>query len=569
MSSRTVPDADLARSLIPAWASQLAGGSWGTDRQKTLSGYAQFYSCDKYEARRTGWTGEPATHVVLGDYLPPGYWITDASGQVPLLDRRPTAPYYIAKVVVDRFTSLLFSRGRCPTILVPGDNETADWLTAFAKKTRFWSRMRYARQVGGALGSVAVQITVQNGCPKLVIHDARWCTPVLDPVTGDVLALDKRYQYTKRVTDRETKVVRDEKFWYRRVIDGTSDTVWQDVPVNDPKRQQKHPLDLKSDEFQEPEWSRYPATSVPHGLGFCPVVWIQNTPNDDAVDGQPDCFGAFEMIFCADALRSQLFHAVLANADPTAVVESNRDFDEIKRGSSGAIQVETGGSASLLESNGRAMDIGLQMMAALEDRALTLAQCVLDAEGTKRKEKTAAEVERQFSTMMDKADLYREQYGETGVVTLLEMALKIGRKVKIKLPKRETVLPGGGGIEYGEVTIGKGEEVTLKWPPYFRPSIERTEIATNAALAAKGQLIDTNTAVSFVAEMFGVENVGLLLESLKAEKELAEKNDQIQRELDARNRVQAVPPDQAKPDEADEADEADDAEADEAAEKDE
>ena len=170
-------------------------------RQMALNRLWSFYRCSQYESRSIDWNGnEHLDHlehevVAQSNSIPPGFH--DSGQQMPLKFRRPDAPYHMTKVVVNRFTGLLFSQKRHPTVTVPDDPETEDWLQGFAEVTRLWPRMIQARAYGGAMGSVGAGFKFVEGKPVFEIHDPRWCEPTFeDRLDSDtVIRLEKRYMY--------------------------------------------------------------------------------------------------------------------------------------------------------------------------------------------------------------------------------------------------------------------------------------------------------------------------------------------------------------------------------------
>ena len=500
-------------------------------RQAELNRLWAYYRCCTYDGRKADWNGlEQLDHVehdmvATQGYLPPGYY--DAGQNLPLKFRRPTAPFYLGRVIVDRFTGLLFSERRHPKIFVEGDNDTQEWLAQFAKSTRLWQRMIQARTYGGACGSVAMSFKFLKGKPYVEVHDPRWCEPTIaDRATGEVESLEIRYMYPKTFRDENGQWI-EGWFWYRRIIDTKADTVWPQVPVDD---------------GAEPNWDEWAFNQVAHNLGFCPVVWIQNKPVQDDLDGDPDAHGCFDLIEAVDALYAQANRGIISNCDPTLTIASDGELGDIAKGTGNAIKLEAGGSAQYMEITGTGPEAALKLAERFEDRALMLARCVLDDPGAGGQAKTATEVDRRYSGMFEEADIRREQYGEEGIRRLLEMVLRAARQLDttkvgmneeglpqivrqvVKLPPK--VIPGEGGFsaQFVEHKLGPSDSVELRWPPYFEPSLEDTQLAVAAAGAAKQfTLIDAESATQFVAPHFRIEDVPAVLARVeKMEEESAE-----------------------------------------------
>jgi hypothetical protein len=491
---------------------------WQTPEQKRMAAYWKHYRCETYDELEHDWNGAPesaqeiAGAVVRGQAVPPGFYAVGED--ISLKHRRPDAPYYLARAVVPKFTGLLFSAKRHPQI-VCDDQKTEQWLNAFAEQTRLWTHAIRLRNYGGGMGAVGLGFKFVKAVPYIEIHDARFSTPTwVDRTSCTVACLDKREQYSVRVF---VKGKPEERwFWTRRLIDEEYDTLWEKVPV--------------SSDGQEPDWDSYKCTRVHHGFGFCPVVWIANDPIDEGTQGDPDCYGIFQLMVKMDALLSQAAKGTLGSCDPTLGIASNAEFDEIKKGSSNALQVEQGGEMEYIEMTGAGIERAQKLVDDLEAKALTIVRCNLDRHAKAAASRSVEEVEYQYASMIERADVFREQYGERGIKLLLEMVLKVARMYDIprtvELPNGETDVQRrvikvpklrvqeGETWRYVERELGEGEVINLKWPSYFTPGLTEITKAVEAAGAAARtyRVVDMRNAVEFLAPYLGIEDVGATLE---------------------------------------------------------
>lgn len=298
-----------------------------TERQQMLGHLWSFYRCMNYHERQTDWDGKQATGhlessaIATAGFLPGGFYEANNS-TLPLKFRKPTAPYYLAKVIVGRFNGLLFGAQHHPKVVVVDDPDTDAWLTAVIESTRLWSRMVLVRTYGGAMGTFCVGFVFHDGKPKIEVHDPRWCFPYFADREELILEkLEKRYQYPDMIRDPETGKMVEGWFWYRRVITKVDDTLWSRVPV---------------EAGSEPRWDQYKSIVTTHNFGFCPVVWGQNNEVQDDIDGDPDCHGVFESIETIDALISQANRGILSNcfaaATPFVTDRGVRTFASFKDG---------------------------------------------------------------------------------------------------------------------------------------------------------------------------------------------------------------------------------------------
>ncbi len=527
VSSATRVDVGKARSYVNGLPSPVPDGDGQqgptdqlTPRQKELERLWSYYRCSNYDGRGVDWNGgqvmdhQERDNVSRSGFIPPGFY--DVGQTLPLTCRRPIAPYYLGRIVPTKFTNLLFGAKRHPK-LTSDDPRTEDWLAGVAEVTRLWSKAAQLRNYGGAMGSGAIGYKFSHGKPVVEVHDPRWCFPEFeDRSTFELKRLEKRYQYPVQVRKPDGSV-EEEWRWYRRVIDDQTDSVWKDIPVEG---------------SDEPPWDSLQHQQVQHGFGECPVVWVQNIPVEDDIDGDPDCHGIYDLIEDIDALWSQASKGTKANCDPTVAITSDAEFDQIQKGSGMAIQVEKGGSVQYLEMTGAGTKAAMELAEKLEEKALTIACVTLDRnEGGPSR--TASEVEHNYSSMLEQAGLLREQYGQA-IKRLMEMILKSARRLTqqrvdrtgpvarivqntIKLPKRRIVNPDGTAV-WVDRMLGNGEQIDLQWPEFYEPSPSEIGARVDAAGKAKTYgIIDVKHAVDFIARDFNIENPAQTVEAIKAE----------------------------------------------------
>jgi hypothetical protein len=498
-----------------------------TPRQQRLNSLWAWYLSLNYENRNFNWDGSKvlpqidADNVSASGFVPGDYWENDG---IPLRFRRPSAPTCIPPIVVDRFTGLLFSKERHPTFDIVGDPEAEDYVNALASTARLWPAWIEVRTFGGATGVAVAGFKFIDGKPRIEVHDPRWCYPTwADREELHLEALEKRYAYPEEVFNPGTKLYETKYFWYRRKITAISDTVYNAVEVT----------------TEEPEWTVKDV--VEHNFGFCPVVWVQNTKVSGDIDGSPDCAGAYPACEQTDYLNSQADRGTLSNCDPTLAMFTDKEFDNMLKGSSNAVRLGQGDDAKYLEISAMGIEMAKTLAEQRRAQALDICKCVLDHPDVHNR--TATEVERMYSAMLSKADCLREQYGERGVLALMSMMVKAvriieGRGEAVVLPPR-FITPDnatdGAMVEQVraepqrvERTLGDediGGMITLKWGPYFDATSSEVNIAVDAASKAKmAHLIDGATATRFVAGHFGVHDVPGMLRRIASEEE-AEKEE--------------------------------------------
>ena len=488
-------------------------------RQMELNHLFAVYRAAQYDTCSAEWDGSQKISRIdreainSGAYIPPGFY--DLGAMLPLRFRKPTAPYPLARVIVDRFTSLLFSEKRHPRVKVEDDDATDDYVQALLDASRFWPTWMQARGLGGAMGAVAVGFSILNGKPYLEVFDPRWATPTFVSRTGNELKrLEVLYQYPREIYDGETGVWREVPYWYRRVIDAQRDIVYRSVPVTD----------------EAPVWSV--ENEVAHGLGEVPVVWCQNTPTQDDADGDSDIHGVLEMLHAIDQLLAQAQIGTIANADPTLVISTDANLPpDLAKGSRAPIQLPSSGKAQYLELQGIGAKAATELADLYRARVLEACHCVLE-DGGDGKARTATEVERSYAAMIARTDVLREQWGEVGIKPLLAKMLRAiriveqgrvgedGRVVRgmVSVPPHIDRNAEGKIIGKRPREIGEGEVIELVWPAYFEPTITDADTAVKTAAAAlAGQLVDQEAAVSYVAPYFHVADPKAMADRIRNE----------------------------------------------------
>lgn len=537
MSSGTRYDPGLVRKLVEGLTERLTSGGERvenvaeavqrisnlgmTPRQLMLNRLWAWYRTEQYAARKLDWNGcpelDPIEHEAIahGGVIPPGFY--DAGQNLPIKFRRPTAPYALAKVVVDRFTGLLFSERHHPEFRADGDPDSEDFLQAVVRKGRLWPHMIMARTYGGAMGTVAIGFQFVEGEVEFEVHDPRWCKPQFrDRARLLLKQLEKKYMYPiDELNEARTGYVTN-WYWYRRIITETADVLYPPVPVGN---------------GEEPPWDSLEGIRVvEHGFGFCPVVWVQNLPVQDDIDGDPDCLGGYDAIEAIDALLAQANKGVLANCDPTLILSTDAELSEVRKGSDNAIKLPKGDTANYLEIAGSGPKAALELAEKLRKQFLEVVQCVLEHPDVGNR--TATEIDRVYSAMISKADVMREQYGEKAILPLMDMVEKAVRQLdqgradpetgevvrgQLNLPPRPVVLEGGERFSMPR-KLGPGGTPRLQWPKYFEPMLSDVELATRSAIAAKaGRLIDQEHAVKYVAEHYNVKDARSMMESIERE----------------------------------------------------
>ena len=515
-----------------------ASGQFSTDekirrlglspRQIDLNRHYAYFRAQQHDDCTVDWDGSQVqdnvgrASIVSQAVLQPGY--QDLTGQLSNLPpryRKPSVPCHLCRLVVSRFSGLLYSEQQNPAWKVPGDQETEGWVQAITEAYGLWAMMAQARDHGGAMGTAVPGFAIVDGRVVFEALDPRWCIPTFDPKNPRQLEkIEIRYMYPKDVRDSETGLWREESFWYLRIVTKDSDCLWKPQPVGDGS--------------SEPRWED-PSTVeqlTEHGLGFVPYEWILNLPVSDAIDGDPDCLGSYDYFDRIGELDSQIHGGAFRNADPTPVLASDGNVQEIGTGSKDALKLEKGGTLTFAETSGSSLEVAAKESDRLEDKALQICECVLaDQRKTDGAPMTATEITKRTAAMFAKASRMRTQYGARGAVVLMEKLVKAARMLDKGRAASDGEADGNGHPIPAGTTVrsriivppkvgddGKlqdhklgsvaGAQLKLVWPPFAQPSPQETNMKVTAAVAARvgGKLITLDTGVRYLAPDFHIED---------------------------------------------------------------
>lgn len=524
--SPSTPDAQMVKRFF------MEKGVLGdTRRSRQLDRYEAHYKCTQYAHLTHDWWGLTADQreTISPEILVPVGFMQPALG-LDVRQKRPTAPYNLAKAVVDRLTGLLFSEVRKPDIIVENDEDTQGFLHAAMEQMRFWAKMREARAVGGSTGTVLVTAHLREGKFGLEVHNPKHCQIIWKDRRSLIpLAVFKCYRYPveEDIVDERTGVLKGTKvvdYLYRRIITEEDDTVYKAVKLDG----------------EGVEWEV--ESEAQHRLGFFPGVWIQNLPVLETEDGEPDCQGAWQILDTMDRLSSQMIKAVLLNLDPTLVLAAEERHvaamgGSLKKGSDNALYVGQGGSANYLEIVGSGVDSGMKVWAQLKQNALDVVRCVLvDPQMLSGAAQSAKAIEYIYAPMLEKADDLRAQYGDLGVIPLLKIVERIARKYagqtvrlpdgrvgayRFDLPPRITAEVDEAGqvrrtVEHHK--LGAGGYIQLSWGPYFSPTEDdKQKSLANITAAKGGGVLDNDNAVKQAAPLFNIRDPEAVIAKVRKE----------------------------------------------------
>lgn len=434
--------------------------------------------------------GQLGSQPLLSGAVPTAY--------VPLDQRRPSAPYRLARKIVNAFTALVFGYGRFPQFR-SDDEITQDWAEALAEKLALEIMAIRARNLGGRCGTVGMSWAIVAGEPRLQVHKGYHCH-VLEwededrRIPAHVVEL-----YQSKATAAKGKVV---WMWRRRDWTPIADVVFQPQIVG-----------KKTPEF----WEIDQEASYQHDHKQCHFHWIENQPDDDedgGCDGAPDYAVTYESLIALDMLNSVNLTGGTKNLDPTLVLRMSDEVvgkAVVQKGSDNAIIAGESGDAKYLELSGASITAGVALVTNTRSQILEVNECVVPDPNTIAAAGTSAvALKIVYAPMLSKCSVLRYQYGKT-IVAILEQITDYARarlpdlsatddatryvhvpvtdeegnvvdeeavEFTIDLPDRVVKEPklDAEGNPTGEFTVhavprhpGNGR-ITLEWGPYFTPT---------------------------------------------------------------------------------------------------
>lgn len=478
-----------------------------------------YFACTQHNHKTFDFDGRMVAH---GSISNPLLSTEQISHFVPLRQRRPSAPYRIAKKIVRAFTNLLFSERRAPTIGVEGDKISQDFIQCIVDEGDLMGKMIRARDLGGATGSVGLSWCFHQGSPRFNVHNSKHIF-VNKWADRDELIPEhviEMYRFSRDEWNPQARKVEKMWYWFRRDWLPDFDLVYQEIPVS-------------GQQSNEPDWIVDEQKSVAHGDGISHFEWIQNLPTDD-VDGEADYDGLYDNFDTIDLLNSVIARGGVLNLDPTLVLNVDAEMVArrgIRKGSDNALILDPQEKASYLEVAGASITAGLTLFDSLRKQVLEIAECILPDPDTLAAQGTSSVALKViYSAMTAKCDILRKQYGR-GMTRMLNNMYQVSKKrwkqrvivlddqgepmegeEVLMLPPRIEKIPKLNDL--GELTgeeesipverePGNGGKITMVWGPYFKPTpADQQTIITTAQSAVQKPVISHRSAVAQAAQAF-------------------------------------------------------------------
>ena len=436
---------------------------------------------------------------------------------IPLLSRRPSVRYGLPMIIVNDSTSLLFSESHFPAIkIAPADDGAAmedkveevlnGRVAAIIKEAKVRETFLEAA-VRGSVGSVAILFRILKARVFLKVMSTQFLTPEYDPEEPDkLLTVTERYKVkgeTLRAMGYPIKAEHDaQMFWFQRQWTKASEDWYMPWPVTEFVGAKEYPANTLDK-----------GRTVPHGLGFCPIVWIRNLPGGDDVDGactfEPALSNSVEM----DYQLSQAGRGLRYSSDPTLLIKepAYQEGGPLVKNAANAMIMSREGDAKLIEINGSGA-------AAVEAYVRQIREISLELCGGNRasSDKLSAAQSGRAMELMNQgliwlADKMRTSYGEGGLLELITMLLRASMTKELKISGK-VLKPKS------LVTDADAVSVVLKWPPWYAPTHADHQAQALAIQTYRAAgVLSRETAIHHIAHDFDIEDVADEMDKIRAE----------------------------------------------------
>lgn len=422
----------------------------------------------------------------------------NAAGEhIPVRSRKPKIIFPYAKTLTGRLVSKMFGEDVFPTFNIEESPDDQEFIRMVVKVSRLKYRMLEPMKKLLNTGSAFMRFWIVDGVLKMEGYDSKYCYPEFSP-SGDLQSVDIKYVFTdEKELDQNGNFKRK---WFKMRLT-TSSEILYDNPEFDP------------DSEVEPEF--HVVEQVDHDLGFVQGEWFRTSENKHSPDGYSLIEDVTDFIDELCYSMSQSSSAISYNQDPQLWFKNmtEEEMAEMIRSATKSWNLGRNGEAGFLESN----LVGVERADGIRDKIRTNIQdftriLLLDPEKIVGSAQSAKAMEVLHGPMVD---LIRELRGMV-VPSFRNMILKMGLAILISAKRGLDVpiqLPAG----YQPQTL----DFELKWPPIFQQTMEDLQKKVGVAGSAKSQgLISTFTALKFIAEDFGIEDLEGELKAIEEDQKM-------------------------------------------------
>lgn len=511
-----------------------------TSRYREIDLLDRVYQGTQYDGRPDWWTG------------------THRSGDVekPLRERKPCIIYKLPKAATQQVVRFLFGEKRFPKIsfeiseggdlnfpALSADEASAlgEWTDALIEHAEIQPQVRAIACKAIACKTAAVVLELNDGQFRVTLPRPQDCYAQFkdgDPCKA-VEKLVWCYEFDKEVADTDGRPT-TKRHIFRREWDDHAVYVYEDT------------------ELVPGEKIKWPSPTVtPHGLSFCPVLWIRNEAEyARGTDGNSLYEGLIEEFEALDMALSRRHQGIIYLGAPQLVetgVEPDDGPDATGRkagpeGFGGEGKYEVAPKArrvapdsvwtyqgenvkvGLLETSGKAFEVGTSHVNDIRSRVLeTMGVVLTSMADTVSRVTTGADMSARFlalahAPLIALVQEYRHTWWPKCLRPLLSMMMRM--TVESGANGDLVMVPGTENVR-GILTRFRTADgwttpqMAAHWGKFFDPSSTEVKTTVEAVVGARdGKLISQETAVEQTSHDFGIDSVEAEMEEIeKAEDE--------------------------------------------------
>lgn len=415
------------------------------------------------------------------DKLVPWDMEKGAGGEtLPLRARKPRIIIPYARTLSSLVASKLLGPSVFPSFKVQDAPDDQAYWKAILDVSRLQMFMLEPTRRMLSTGEIFIRFYMSNGAFVKSWYDTKYCYPTFDDA-GELAEVSIRYVYAD--TSDTDSMGSPKRKWYRLDLGTETETLF-DNPEYRPGE-------------EEPVFT--PVQTVEHNFGFVQGEWITTT-------GTPKGYGlTTDITDFIDELCysvSQSSKALSYNQDPQLVMKgmTNDEQEELIRSASKGWNLGLKGEAQFLETNLSGVQVGIELRDKMRTNIQDITRVVMmDPEKIVGNAQSAKAMEVLHGPLKDMVDELRLPVGDALKRLVMKMGaaniLGTAQGILTPLP-----LPEGFAL----TTLA----VELKWPAIFQQTLEDLKNKVGlAAQALTAGLIAPRTAIRYVAEDFGIEDV--------------------------------------------------------------
>lgn len=423
-------------------------------------------------------------------------WETvDSRGQfIPLHERKPKIIYAYARNLASRVGAKIVAESTFPAFKIEDSPDDQEFIRTIVKISRLKAYLIEPIRRAINTGSVFVRFKIEGGKYKIQWYHSKFCYPTFQE-NDELETLTIKYIF-------DSKTEKDhwgnpKKKWYKLELN-TEKEILFDNPDYDPE----------SDE--EPEFKV--VAEVEHGMGFVQGEWITTSENSEEDDGYGLITDIRDFIDELNYSISGSSRSTAYNQDPQLTF-TNVDEDEVSnliKSVTKSWNLGKDGKAEYLESNLEGVKTAIELRDKVINHISDISRTViLNPEKVVAAAQSGRAMEILSEPLIELVDELRSSFDIHFKNLVLKMAFAtvLARKMGIDVP-----------IEMPEKYFPTSLDIELKWPPIIKQTIEDLGKKVGVAnTAASGNIISRKTALKFVAEDFGVEDIDAEIAEINAQ----------------------------------------------------